>query len=154
MFDRVLGILDGHLDEVAARLAGEQDVIGLTTSFGQLFANLALASRLKRLDPRIVVVLGGSTVSSRVGVSILTVYPQVDYVIQGEGEQPLLALLEALGQGASPRSGAGLLARDEDGRPPSAPAPLSEVATEVCDTLLVMVVPQQQGEWAAVVPVQ
>ncbi|MBZ4372559.1 RiPP maturation radical SAM C-methyltransferase [Corallococcus sp. AS-1-6] len=99
IFDRILATLDGHLDTLAASLAGRYDVVALTTSFGQLFANLSLARRLKALAPEVRVVLGGSTVSAQVGPSLLKEYPFLDYVIQGEGEQPFLALLRKLEYG-------------------------------------------------------
>src|SRR5262249_8481668 len=40
--------------------------------------------------------LGGSTVSGRVGPSLLAEYRFVDYIVQGEGEGPLAALLDLL----------------------------------------------------------
>jgi len=96
---RLLDRLDAHAHELARSLA-DYDVVGLTTCFGQLFANLRLAQVLKALKPSSTIVLGGSTVSSHVGPSILQEYPFVDYVIQGEGERPFVALLDALRSGA------------------------------------------------------
>jgi ribosomal peptide maturation radical SAM protein 1 len=43
--------------------------------------------------------LGGSTVSARVGPSLLAEYPFVDFIVQGEGELPLVALLDAIAAG-------------------------------------------------------
>ncbi|MBN1204928.1 MAG: RiPP maturation radical SAM C-methyltransferase [Myxococcaceae bacterium] len=102
IFERIQSILGAHLDKVVAEVAAAApDVVGLTTCFGQLFANLSLARRLKEASPRTKVVMGGSTVSSKVGPSLLREYPFLDYVIQGEGEQPLLALLRELEAGAT-----------------------------------------------------
>ena len=98
VFDWLVGRLDAHVDSVVARLA-KCSIVGLTTCFGQLFANLVVAKRLKAIAPDVVVILGGSTVSGRVGPSILSEYPFVDYIIQGEGERPLLALLDTLLEG-------------------------------------------------------
>lgn len=117
VFERLMSDLDAHLDALVAEVVALEPrprVVGLTTSFGQLFANLAFAQRLARVAPDITIVLGGSTVSSRVGPSLLREYEFVDYVIQGEGEQPLLALLRALAAEATPEAIAdipGLLAR-------------------------------------------
>jgi len=96
MFDFVRATLDEYLDELAEALSTEADVVGLTTSFGQLFVNLALARRLKQRAPQTTIILGGSTVSARVGPSLLAEYGFVDYIVQGEGEGPLVALLDLL----------------------------------------------------------
>lgn len=95
MYDWLGGQLEASVDELAGRLAACR-LVGMTTCYGQLFANLALARRLRRLRPEVRIVLGGSTVSARVGPSILAEYPEVDFVIQGEGEQPMLELARAL----------------------------------------------------------
>lgn len=96
--EHLLDTLARAIDE-AARRAADRDVVGLTTCFGQLWANLAFARALKRVAPNTTVILGGSTVSSAIGPSILREYPFVDYVVQGEGELPLRALLQALERG-------------------------------------------------------
>jgi ribosomal peptide maturation radical SAM protein 1 len=121
-FDHLASHVRSHLDDVAARTVA--DVLGLTTCFGQMFANLALAKRVKELRPSTTVVLGGSTVSAAVGPSILRLYPQVDFVVQGEGEQPFAALLGALAsQSESVPQIRGVVARGDD-----RPADLWEVA--------------------------
>jgi radical SAM superfamily enzyme YgiQ (UPF0313 family) len=67
-----------------------------------------------------VTVRGGSTVSARVGSSLLDEYPFIDVVIQGEGEHPLVALLDVL-TGGLPRSEiAGVLRRRATGALPRA----------------------------------
>lgn len=96
--EHLLDVLARAIDD-AARRAAEFDVVGLTTCFGQLWANVAFAHAVKRIAPHVTVILGGSTVSSAVGPSILRQYPFVDYVVQGEGELPLRALLSALERG-------------------------------------------------------
>lgn len=92
---RLIEQLESAIETTAQRTASF-DVVGLTTCFGQLWANLAYANAVKRINPNIVVVLGGSTVSSAVGPSLLRQYPFVDYVVQGEGELPFLALTRAI----------------------------------------------------------
>ena len=99
LYDETLRALQAHVDTLSDGLAQSVDVLGMTTCFGQLFANLAVAKAVKARAPGVKVVLGGSTVSARVGASLLAEYPQVDYVIQGEGEQPLALLLDSLSAG-------------------------------------------------------
>jgi ribosomal peptide maturation radical SAM protein 1 len=105
----ILAKLDAHVDAVVESLVGV-DVVGLTTCFGQLFANLLVAKRLKEKSPRTRVVLGGSTVSGRVGPSILREYAFIDDVVQGEGEMPLVGLLSSIEAGET-RPIAGLISR-------------------------------------------
>jgi ribosomal peptide maturation radical SAM protein 1 len=113
-WDDVLARLEAgfrrRLDTLAGELAG-QDVIGMTTCFGQLFPNLALALRLRELGSAARIVLGGSTVSARVGPSLLDEYPYIDHVIQGEGERPLVGYLDALARGDDPGAVPGVVAR-------------------------------------------
>lgn len=98
-FDRLQAILDHHLEALSEQLA-RCKVVGLTTCFGQLFPNLALARRLRERSPDVRIVLGGSTVSARVGPSVLAEFPWIDHVIQGEGERPLVAYLRAVAEQA------------------------------------------------------
>jgi ribosomal peptide maturation radical SAM protein 1 len=124
-YDALVAVLDAHLDGLAKVLA-DADVVGLTTCFGQLFANLCLAQRIKRLRPEVVVVLGGSTVSARVGPSILAEYPDVDFVVQGEGERPFVGLLDVLSSGGR-ETPAGVLSRRSALRKPAALVEMSRM---------------------------
>ncbi|WNG18805.1 RiPP maturation radical SAM C-methyltransferase [Cystobacter fuscus] len=91
-----LDVIERHLEALAREVAGDADVVGLTTCFGQLFANVALAQRIKALAPDTKILLGGSTISGRVGPSVMREYPYLDFITQGEGELPLVGLLRAL----------------------------------------------------------
>jgi ribosomal peptide maturation radical SAM protein 1 len=124
VFDWLIERLDAHADLVVARLA-QFSIVGLTTCFGQLFANLVVAKRLKALAPETTVILGGSTVSGRVGPSILSEYPFVDYIAQGEGERPLVALLDTLLDGKGERPVPGVIAQRVGS---GEPAELTEIA--------------------------
>jgi ribosomal peptide maturation radical SAM protein 1 len=92
--------LDEHARSLAEEVAASSDVVGFTCSFAQLFASLLVARRIKEKNPECVIVLGGPSVSSAVGPSLLREYPFVDYIVQGEGELPLAALLRARLDGA------------------------------------------------------
>ncbi len=77
-------------------IEGEQwnnfNLVGFSVCFNQLFASLAAARMLKESRPDLPIVFGGSTCVSQSAVSLLTNFPQIDYIIQGEGEKPLLEL--------------------------------------------------------------
>lgn len=61
---------------------------------------LALAAALKKAVPGVKTVLGGYT-ASYFAAEILRDFPNVDYVVRGDGEKPLLRLLGALGKSAA-----------------------------------------------------
>lgn len=99
VLERVLVILEQGLDELARDLAQSFDVVGMTTCFGQLYGNLLLCKKAKALKPSLQTILGGSTVSGSVGPSLMGEYPFVDYMIQGEGELPMAAIVRSLQHG-------------------------------------------------------
>jgi len=67
-------------------------VVGITVCLNQLTAGLFVAKVLKRQYPNLTVVMGGASVSGSLGQGILAAFPFVDFVIDGEGEIPLLKL--------------------------------------------------------------
>ncbi|MEW2356287.1 RiPP maturation radical SAM C-methyltransferase [Spirillospora sp. NPDC029432] len=90
--------------ELAAReiLAGEPDVVGLTSTFMQNVASLALARRLKEQAPGLVVVMGGSNCDGAMGHALHRNHPFVDLVVRGEGERVFPELLGRVAAGQSP----------------------------------------------------
>jgi ribosomal peptide maturation radical SAM protein 1 len=99
--EMIWAVLDAHLDALADELtAGEPDVVGLTTSYCQLFASVNLARRLKGRGATPHITLGGMGVPYDVGPSVLRLFPSVDSVVQGEGEERLMVLLRHLESGS------------------------------------------------------
>lgn len=116
--EAALESLDHQLDRLVASRDWSDTVVGLTTSFAQLFGNVLLAHRLKRSGRRPVVVLGGSTVSpAAIADSLVATYDAIDYVVRGEGELPFHALVHHLARGATGELPRGVVAR---GRPAAA----------------------------------
>jgi ribosomal peptide maturation radical SAM protein 1 len=98
-FARVDGFIGKHAEALAQQLAGAYDLVGFTTSYGQLFSSLLVARSLKKLSPQTPIVFGGMGVPEPVGSSVMAEYPFVDYVVQGEGEQRFVALIQQLSSG-------------------------------------------------------
>lgn len=71
-------------------------LIGFSVCFNQLAASLAGARAIKEIAPQVPVVFGGSTCAPSVARSLLEAFPEIDYAVIGEGEQPLLGLCEHL----------------------------------------------------------
>jgi radical SAM superfamily enzyme YgiQ (UPF0313 family) len=98
-------------------LAEEPDIVGVSCPFSAQWENaLGLIKLVRETLPRCTVVLGGphATVSGR---EILEAYPQVHFVVAGEGELSLPRLVSAIEGNNRPAFAAipGLMWRDEDG---------------------------------------
>ena len=83
----VRAFLDALHDAIAWQ---EWDVVGLTCTFNQVFASLALAERIKRNHPGVRIVFGGSNLHGKLGQSFLEHFPCIDCVVSSPGEEALL----------------------------------------------------------------
>jgi ribosomal peptide maturation radical SAM protein 1 len=72
------------------------DLAGFSISFCQVTASLYLISRIKDICPSLPVVVGGSSFSGEQSADLLKVFPNIDYLVVGEGERPLSGLLRHL----------------------------------------------------------
>ena len=104
-FDQTVQLLDDSLDQWLASLdlAGFH-LVGFSICFNQLLASLTAAARIKRLYPDLPIVAGGSGCVGQMGASLLRNFPQLDYVISGEGEESLTRLCHCLQQNDAPES--------------------------------------------------
>ncbi len=94
-------------------------LVGFSVCFSQLPASLYAARLLKKQWPELAIVFGGSTCTNSFGNAMPLVFPEIDYIITGEGEQPLTALVDHLLYNAPLRNpavyGQGLLANTTPG---------------------------------------
>jgi ribosomal peptide maturation radical SAM protein 1 len=74
----------------------EADLVGISVCLAQLTSSLFLVRELKLRAPAVLVVLGGSAVCESMGRTLMDAFPEIDYIVNGEGEKPLLALVQAL----------------------------------------------------------
>ncbi len=74
--------------EASARrlLAANPRILGISSSFQQTCAGLALARRIKELAPEIVVCIGGANCDGPMGAALAEEFPQLDYVFVGESD--------------------------------------------------------------------
>ncbi|MDB5937336.1 MAG: Radical [Massilia sp.] len=90
----------GFVEALAREIAADPpDVVGFTSTFMQNVPSLALARQLKRLVPDLVTVLGGSNCDGIQGAALHRNFSQLDFVVSGEGERALPALLNRLADG-------------------------------------------------------
>ncbi|MBW1988899.1 MAG: B12-binding domain-containing radical SAM protein [Deltaproteobacteria bacterium] len=112
---------DRDLAHARRVLAGEKpDLVGFSILHGNRFGALDAAAAAKTLDPSVPVVLGGPG-ASFLWELYLSHYPQVDYVVRGEGEAAMTALARGLKLGEDVSSIPGLVFRDAGGKPVANP---------------------------------
>jgi ribosomal peptide maturation radical SAM protein 1 len=113
---RVRELVPAYLDRCVDELLGcGARVVGLSSSYMQTAASLALAQTLKRRAPETVVVLGGSTCAGKIGRALLARYDCVDAIVHGEGEDVAASLFARLVAGASPAGLRGVSFREPAG---------------------------------------
>ncbi len=71
-------------------------LVGLSICYGQLTSALYFIRHMKQAAPDLKVVVGGSACAGDLGLSLLDLFPEIDYVISGEGELPLVHLIKGL----------------------------------------------------------
>lgn len=132
--NRLLNVTGRHLSEAARFLSEGVDLVGLTTSFSQLFSSLCLGRALKEQNPSLRIVFGG-VAASVAGGSLLAEYPFIDFVVCGEGELRLLHLLRCLLEGKEENIDptTGILTRQNYQRPGQSGAWLKGAAWEVAN---------------------
>jgi magnesium-protoporphyrin IX monomethyl ester (oxidative) cyclase len=100
--------------DLAAEIAADPpDVVGFTSTFMQNVPSLALAKELKGLAPGVLTVMGGSNCDGPQGPALHRNFGQLDFVVSGEGERALPALLKAIAKGGGYAGIPGLSWRDE-----------------------------------------
>lgn len=99
---RMIGLARSFIAAQAERLAARVPrgaFVGLSSTFTQTTPSVALARGLKQHRPDVTICLGGSNMSPPRAEVILRNYAFVDHVVFGEGENSLVALLQALDSG-------------------------------------------------------
>ena len=67
---------------------------GFSICFGQLTSTLWFINEIRRRAANIKIVVGGPACAGDMGKSLLRSFPEIDFVIQGEGELPLVHLVK------------------------------------------------------------
>jgi ribosomal peptide maturation radical SAM protein 1 len=89
--------INKFLDECARTILDHNPIlIGFTTVFQQNASSLALSKRLKAQSPAAKIVFGGANCETVMGAQLLASFPQIDYVVSGEGEAAIIQLAEAI----------------------------------------------------------
>ena len=71
-------------------------MVGLSVVFAQMVPSLLAAKEIKKRALGVPIVLGGPSCTNLIGKSLLEAFDFLDYVVNGEGERPLVNLIDAL----------------------------------------------------------
>lgn len=91
------------------------DVVGFTSTFQQNVASFALAERIKRHYPDVLILFGGANFDGQMGVAYMEAMSFIDAAAIGEADVSFPALLRVLADGESPAEVPGIAFRDEKG---------------------------------------
>lgn len=92
-FAELVGLVEESCTTWLSSLAsGEYRLFGFSVSFFQLFSSLYLARLLKKQRPDLPIVFGGSSCAGAAGASLIEHFPEIDYLVDGEGEAALVRL--------------------------------------------------------------
>jgi ribosomal peptide maturation radical SAM protein 1 len=87
------------------------DLVGFTSSFTQHVAALALAKRLKAVQPHLQIVFGGANCEDVMGLALHRAFSFVDFVCSGEADISFPRLVEALSRDEDPHRIPGVISR-------------------------------------------
>jgi ribosomal peptide maturation radical SAM protein 1 len=109
-------VLPRWLDDLADRDEwADYDVAGFSSTFWQNTACLALGRRLKERHPAVTLIFGGANFDGEMGREFVRGVPWLDYVVTGEGDVALPALLADLSNGSAGETIPGVLSQAADG---------------------------------------
>ncbi|MBW2109608.1 MAG: RiPP maturation radical SAM C-methyltransferase, partial [Deltaproteobacteria bacterium] len=74
----------------------KSDLVGFSVCLCQLTASLYAIKKIKKRFSSLPVVVGGSMFSGNQASGLVRCFPEVDFVVNGEGERPLTALVRFL----------------------------------------------------------
>jgi radical SAM superfamily enzyme YgiQ (UPF0313 family) len=89
------------------------EIAGFTMKTNQWILNYYLLKQLKRYNPDIITIIGG--IYSKIqGLEFMKIFKEADFAIWGEGEQPLLQLIQQINKSTTYKKIPNLIYRDKN----------------------------------------
>lgn len=107
-------LINHHQNFLRLRPWSQYNLIGFSICLNQITSSLYAIHTLKAQFPKVSVVAGGSSCSGEMGRAILANCPDIDFVVSGEGEKPLLSIVRLL-KGEASKPGPGVFYRNTEG---------------------------------------
>jgi radical SAM superfamily enzyme YgiQ (UPF0313 family) len=105
-------VIPAYLDELLATVEwGRYRVVGFTSTFQQNVASFALARRIKKAYPEVVILFGGANADGPMAAAWLEAVPWIDLAVSGEADHAFPALLCTLCAGGDPLAIPGVVGR-------------------------------------------
>jgi ribosomal peptide maturation radical SAM protein 1 len=118
-FQDLIGTVEAaSLDFLETRAWDRYLLVGFSICLSQLTSSLYFIREMKRRYPRLLIVAGGSACTGALGESLMQTFSEIDYVVTGEGEKPLLQLVAALRRSGETPQVPGIAGLLQRGRPP------------------------------------
>lgn len=99
LFKDILDPYQAFIDDLTAVPWKEFDLIGFSVSLCQTFSSILATRKLRLCAPEVPIIFGGPAVTGPIGQSLLHQFPEIDYIVNGEGEGPLIHIVEQLERG-------------------------------------------------------
>ncbi|MCC6140266.1 MAG: RiPP maturation radical SAM C-methyltransferase [Nitrospira sp.] len=93
---------------------GQYKLVGFTSTFDQNVASLTLAKMIKDLYPEVKIVFGGANYDGEMGMEYFRAFSFIEYVVVGEGEAVVPALVGHILEGGSDAVPNGVIFREQD----------------------------------------
>lgn len=90
----------GHRKAVAELIKEKPDILGVSVYTHNRIESFHLISEYKKVNPNVRIIIGGPHASA-LSELILKKYPQIDFIIQGEGEDAFLSLVNKINNSES-----------------------------------------------------
>jgi ribosomal peptide maturation radical SAM protein 1 len=102
-FDKIRDIAQKWSVEIAQAIVKKNyKVIGFTTTLGCINACLSIAAQLKKLDPKIITIIGGSDCEGEMAEGMLSIAKAIDYIFQGESDSTFPLFIKNFYNGVLP----------------------------------------------------
>ncbi len=103
-------LIPRFVDHCAAQLQ-DYRAVGFSSTFQQNVASLAVARRLKALNPTITTIFGGANYEAPMGPAFMAAFEWIDIIVSGEADDTISPLIEAVLEGQAPPPLEGVLTR-------------------------------------------
>lgn len=120
-------VVPGFLDRCLSSIDWSQyKIVGFASSFQQTMPSISVARRIKQLHPEVKIVFGGAACEAEMGIELLRLFPEVDYVFLGEADESFPQVVQQILAGGPVDIPPGVAARGPAGASPPGDVLLNE----------------------------
>ena len=81
-------LIPAFLDDTVEKIIDiKPSILGFSSNFEQNTSSLAIAKRIKKVSPEMIIVVGGTNVTYPMGKALLDIAPMIDYVFSGYADE-------------------------------------------------------------------